>query len=306
MNFLALSYFRMVAEELNITHAAQKLYITQQALSFQIKKLEDELGVELFTRSPRLALTDAGRCLYNASLKIEDVSSELNDKLNDIRMESRGDLRIGLSFSRGQFILPSILPEYTVNNPKVHIRLFEEPSSALIEKLLRNEIDFWITAEQPLLEGIGCDELFTERFFLIIPRKVVTAIYGKKRAEEILSSDVPDMARLIECPIILLSSGNRSRDLFDNAMRIRHLVPNIVMETDNLQTAFALSQKEMALTIYSEMFLRNYAGALNPQVMIVPIDSYIPNDVVKIFYTEESMRSKYKVNFLKSIHRAIN
>jgi len=106
--------------------------------------------------------------------------------------------------------------------------------------------------------------------------------------------------------LVLLNPGNRSRDLFDNALRARKLTPNIILETDNSQTAFALAQKEMAITVYSDMFLRNYSGKLNPRVKIIPLGKYIPSDILHVYYTEECRSSGYKQSFLKSLHKAFS
>lgn len=308
MNFQSLAYFKTVAEELNITHAAQKLYISQQGLSSQIRKLEDELEVELFSRAPRLALTDAGRCLYEATKSIEGISGVLNDQLNEIRSEIRGELRIGLSFTRGQFILPSVLPEYARENPKVKIKLFEEPSLNLMDRLLKHEIDYWITAEKPQLEGLVCEPLFTERFYLVVPKSIIESAFSKKKAAEILEKMKTELVLedLVDCPFVLLNPGNRSRDLFDNAMRALRLVPQIILETDNSQTAFALAQKEMAITVYSDMFLKNYSGSLNPNVMLIPLDKYIPIDVLNIFHSADARYAQYKKRYLEMIHQTFS
>ncbi len=292
MNFLILKYFKTVATELNITHAAQKLYISQQALSAHMRNLENELGVKLFNRTPRLSLTDAGRCLLEATEGYDRLTNVLNDKLNDIRNHERGELRIGLSFTRGQFILPSVLPLYAQSHPQVHIRIYEEPSNSLMERLLHGEIDFWVTAENPDIEGIHKEQLFKESFFLVVPEKIINI------DEDFKLEDI------INCPFVLLNPGNRSRDLFDNAVRARKLTPNIILETDNSQTAFALAQKEMAITVYSDMFLRNYSGKLNPRVKIIPLGKYIPSDILHVYYTEECKSSGYKQSFLKSLHKA--
>lgn len=292
MNFLILKYFKTVATELNITHAAQKLYISQQALSAHMRNLENELGVKLFNRTPRLSLTDAGRCLLEATEGYDRLTNVLNDKLNDIRNHERGELRIGLSFTRGQFILPSVLPLYAQSHPQVHIRIYEEPSNSLMERLLHGEIDFWVTAENPDIEGIHKEQLFKESFFLVVPEKIITI------DEDFKLEDI------INCPFVLLNPGNRSRDLFDNAVRARKLTPNIILETDNSQTAFALAQKEMAITVYSDMFLRNYSGKLNPRVKIIPLGKYIPSDILHVYYSEECKSSGYKQSFLKSLHKA--
>ncbi|MBR1937768.1 MAG: LysR family transcriptional regulator [Spirochaetales bacterium] len=302
MNFLVLRYFKTVASELNITHAANKLYISQQALSSHIKNLEDELGVRLFNRTPRLSLTDAGRCLYEAVLGFDEVNETLNDKLNAIRNEERGELRIGLSFTRGQFILPQVLPEYAQNHALVHINIYEERSHVLRDRLLKGEIDFWISADDVNFEGVIKEPLFRENFFMVIPEKILEAHYGKRKAKEIfLDFRIEDV---IECPFILLTPGNRSRDLFDNIIRSRKLTPNIILETDNAQTAFALAQKEMALTLYSDMFLRNYTSTLNPSVRLISMQKYIPSDVLYIYHNEDSLSSKYKQKFLEDMHKA--
>ena len=308
MNFLILKYFKTVATELNITHAAQKLYISQQALSAHMRNLESELGVKLFNRTPRLSLTDAGRCLLEATEGYDRLTNVLNDKLNDIRNHERGELRIGLSFTRGQFILPLVLPPYAQAHPQVHINIYEESSFSLMERLLHNEIDFWVTAENPDIDGIIKEPLFKESFYIVIPDKILTSIYGEKEAQEKLKKFERDfeIEDIIQCPFVLLNPGNRSRDLFDNALRARKLTPNIILETDNSQTAFALAQKEMAITVYSDMFLRNYSGKLNPRVKIIPLGKFIPSDILHVYYTEECRSSGYKQSFLKSLHKAFS
>lgn len=306
MNFLALRYFKTVASELNITHAANKLYISQQALSSHIRNLEEELGVKLFNRTPRLSLTDAGRCLFEAAQDFENINSSLNAKLNSIRKEERGELRIGLSFTRGQFILPHVLPGYADKHPQVRINIYEERSNVLLERLLRNEIDFWISADNPDVEGLEKEPLFIESFYMVVPVKVLSRIFGEEKAKEIagkMDSDF-EIEDISLCPFVLLTPGNRSRDLFDNVMRAHKLTPNILLETDNSQTAFELAQKEMALTIYSDMFLRNYTGTLNPDVKLIPLEKYVKSDLLHVYYNPDNVSSRYKEAFLESLHKA--
>ena len=76
MNFLHLKYFLMVAKELNITRAAERLYISQQSLSNHISNLEKELETKLFVRSPKLSLTYAGEQLVDTATQILDLQSQ--------------------------------------------------------------------------------------------------------------------------------------------------------------------------------------------------------------------------------------
>ena len=87
MNFQHLKYFLMVAEELNITRAAERLYISQQSLSNHIGNLERELDVKLFTRSPKLSLTYAGGLLVDTATQILDLHSQYLSKVGDINKQ---------------------------------------------------------------------------------------------------------------------------------------------------------------------------------------------------------------------------
>ena len=95
MNFLHLKYFLLVAEELNITRAAERLYISQQSLSNHISNMEKELDVKLFTRSPKLSLTYAGDLLVETATQILDLHSQYLAKVGDINRHYMGLLRLG-------------------------------------------------------------------------------------------------------------------------------------------------------------------------------------------------------------------
>ena len=97
MNFSNLQYFVTVADELNVTKAAEKLYISQQSLSNQIIKLENELGVKLFARNPGLKLTYAGDRLYKSARHILDLHNQMLSEIEDIKDNKKGKLRIGIS-----------------------------------------------------------------------------------------------------------------------------------------------------------------------------------------------------------------
>lgn len=112
MNFLHLKYFLMVAEELNITRAAERLYISQQSLSNHISNMERELDVKLFTRSPKLSLTYAGGLLVETATQILDLYSQYQTKVGDINRHYLGMLRVGISHTCGLALMPDILPNF--------------------------------------------------------------------------------------------------------------------------------------------------------------------------------------------------
>ena len=119
MNFLHLKYFLMVAEELNITRAAERLYISQQSLSNHISNMERELDVKLFTRSPKLSLTYAGGLLVETATQILDLYSQYQTKVGDINRHYLGMLRVGISHTCGLALMPDILPKFRQEFPLV-------------------------------------------------------------------------------------------------------------------------------------------------------------------------------------------
>ena len=131
MNFLHLKYFLLVAEELNITRAAERLFISQQSLSNHISNMEKELDVKLFTRSPKLSLTYAGDLLVETATQILDLHSQFLAKVGDINRHYMGVLRVGISHTCGLALLPEILPQFQTEFPMVEFSLFEGNSTHL-------------------------------------------------------------------------------------------------------------------------------------------------------------------------------
>ena len=109
INFLNLEYFLVAAEELNFTRAAKRLYISQQSLSNHISNLEKEFDVVLFNRTSPLTLTYAGQALKTRARELLDLRDETYKEISDIKDFSTGQLSIGVSHTRGRFILPEIL-----------------------------------------------------------------------------------------------------------------------------------------------------------------------------------------------------
>ena len=145
MNFQNLEYFLAVARENNITKAAEQLGITQQALSNQISRMEDELGCRLFNRKHGFQLTAAGKEMLKSSKRILDIYDQTQLVMNDISENKRGELRIGVTHSRGQYILPVLLPDFARMYPNVSLSL-TEGSTRLLEKFENLRIQVLVAA----------------------------------------------------------------------------------------------------------------------------------------------------------------
>ncbi|MFC7910566.1 LysR family transcriptional regulator [Streptomyces nigra] len=134
-----LRYFVTVAEELHFTHAAARLYVSQPALSKQIRALERQLGVELLDRGPRgVTLTEAGAALLPHARSVLAAWAEGAAALDAVRAAARGTLVVGMSTSPGRGgLLPAIRSRFTAAHPEVTVRLrqvsWEDPTAGLAD-----------------------------------------------------------------------------------------------------------------------------------------------------------------------------
>ena len=110
INHLNLVYFIAAARELNFTRAAEKLYISQQALSNHIASLEKEVGLTLIERKAPMRLTCGGEIFYKYALEMEASYQAMLQELSDVKDEKRGKFAVGISHTRGRLLLPKVLP----------------------------------------------------------------------------------------------------------------------------------------------------------------------------------------------------
>ncbi|MEU6306147.1 LysR family transcriptional regulator [Streptomyces chartreusis] len=134
-----LRYFVAVAEELHFTRAAERLYVSQPALSKQVRALERHLGVELFRRDPQgVTLTEAGAALLPHARRVLDAWSDGSAALEAARAAARSTLVVGMSTSPGRGgLLPAIRSRFTAAHPDTVLRLrqvsWEDPTAGLAD-----------------------------------------------------------------------------------------------------------------------------------------------------------------------------
>ena len=189
MNLNNLNYFRAVAEELNITHASKKLHISQQALSNHISKLEAELGVPLFQRTPTFSLTYAGERLFETSSHIMDIHSQFLSEIKDINGEPVGKLKIGITHTRGQALLPLILPDFIKAHPNVIIQIEEANSKTLEDKLAHGEVDLVLGILPFSNNSAVVTRITTDRLFLAVPVSIMEELYPDKDERELVRAE---------------------------------------------------------------------------------------------------------------------
>lgn len=263
MNFLNLHYYTVVADELNITKAAERLYISQQSLSNHILNLEKELGIMLFTRTPSLSLTYAGKRVLRSALQILDIKRQMINEIDDINNQKRGELRIGISHTRGRVFLPKVLPTFHKERPLIDVSIKEGNSEQLEDWLRHGHIDLLISFSPILLNEAETIDLLKERLILVVPYKFMINLFPENHEEmtKKFSSGV-DAAVFQNCPYLMMTTGNRIRTLFDQYIKHIGISIKILLETESIETLLSLACEEMGITVYPEMFVKNLSPLL--------------------------------------------
>ena len=262
MNFLHLKYFLMVAEELNITRAAERLYISQQALSNHISNMERELNVKLFTRSPKLALTYAGDQLVQTATQILDLYSQYLNKVGDINRHYTGVLRVGISHTCGLALLPEVLPSFRSEFPMVEFSLSEGNSTQLEDELSHGRVDLIVCFQPIMLDGVETVPLTEQRLMLVVPKSFTDSRFGGQ-AEAIRNqyAEGADISAFQKMPFVLIKRGNRTRSIVDQYFSRYYFKPKLILETENTVTTLAMAQAGMGVTICPELFQRAIPAA---------------------------------------------
>lgn len=169
MSVDALHVFTTVVEQKNFSKAAEVLYISQPAVSMQIRNLENELGSKLILRSSKnLTLTQSGEILYTKAKQILTLYEEAKHEINHLKDEVSGTLKIGASFTIGEYVLPAILGEYTSQYPNVDI----DVSIANTEEILsdvRNGLTLGLVEGDVAGNDLTLTPFITDEMVLIVP-----------------------------------------------------------------------------------------------------------------------------------------
>lgn len=313
MNFTSLRYFAVVAEELNISHAAEKLFISQQSLSGHINRLEEELNVRLFERSPRLTLTYAGSCLLRISHQILDLEKQIHVQLDDISSERAGSLAIGLTRVRARTLLPQILPTYSKLYPRVEVHTIITDNQTLQEKLLKGELDLIICNNPPSCESTSNILLLRDRFCVIAPLALMRSRYPDTWEAAVLAyqNGHPFTAGFFRDVPVLLSVGTHVRMATDRFFQQIGTRPSALMETNDMETLFSLCERGMGITFsyenYAQKILpleRNYTGP-NDGALIFPVNDEALCGQIEISYRSDRYLSRAAKQFIEIAHSEV-
>ena len=166
-----LRYFRALAEELHYHKAADKLHISQSALSQQIKLLEQQLGVSLFDRlNKKISLSDPGELFYAEAIHILQQVERSMERLDQFHTGSAGTLKIGFVASAMSSFLPEAIKNFHTAYPAIHLRFEEMNNFEQLPALENGDIDIGFMRSNQVRDQMHILRVFEETFTLILPR----------------------------------------------------------------------------------------------------------------------------------------
>jgi len=202
MTLTELKYIVALAREKHFGRAAEACFVSQPTLSVAIRKLEDELGVQLFERGTAgIQTTAMGDQLIEQAQKVLDEASLLKDLARQGRDPLAGPLRVGVIFTIGPYLLPWLVPQMIQAHPSMPMLLQENYTVKLLETLRQGEIDVLILAEPFDAQGLVIEPVYDEHFMVAVPRQHP---WAKRRR-------IPS-AELTQQTMLLLGSGHCFRD----------------------------------------------------------------------------------------------
>jgi DNA-binding transcriptional LysR family regulator len=186
MNIEQLYTFQEVARLGSFSEVAKKLGLSQPAVSFQIQKLEQELGIRLIDRSQRsLTLTGAGKRLLDFAETVETEREHLQFDLEQMRDEIAGDLHLNASTIPGEYLLPPLLARFKERHPAVRIQVDVSDSVTVIERISGNTGEIGFCGIMPAGQDLDSFRIASDEIVLIVPPEHPFAKKGEVAPDEL-------------------------------------------------------------------------------------------------------------------------
>ena len=172
-----LKSFTAVADEKSFSTAAKHLFISQQSLSKQIAKLEEELGTTLFVRSRPLSLTPDGRQFLQTAKEILQLKQQYEESSSHSFSGSHF-IHVGIEHTVARAILPYVLPQYLKDHPDTYVKVTEESPAVLHKSIIYDDVDLVIGSINGAPDNYDIVNLCKKEHLLVVPKKIMHELAG--------------------------------------------------------------------------------------------------------------------------------
>jgi DNA-binding transcriptional LysR family regulator len=284
-----LQVFHAVAKHLSFTKAAEALFMTQPAVTFQIKQLEEHFDTRLFERGHgRIGLTPAGQVVLEYAERILALSAELDTRVKEMTGEVSGPLLVGASTTIAEFLLPQVLGEFKSRHPKVQPRLVVANSETVESRVAEHTLDIGFIEAPSHLAGVVTDVCCEDELQAVCAPSHPLARLKTASAKQ-----------LAQYPYISREPGSGTREVTDQYFRKAGVPPeslNVVMEMGSPEALKGVICTGVGFAIMSRAAVarESRAGEL-ARVALVPR----LNRDLSVVYPKEKFRSRLVNTFVE-------
>jgi LysR family transcriptional activator of glutamate synthase operon len=220
MDWHQLKYFQTLASEENITKAADKLNLSQPALSRSISRLEEEIGVPLFERMNRgVILNQYGKIfLQHANQALSEIDEAIQ-KINDMVNPLHGTISLAFIQTLGSSYVPDLISEFQKKFPNITFQLYQDTTTKILKQVDAAEINIGFCSPQEPIEHLGYSLIVKEELYLIVP-----ASHRLAGVQEV------DLIEVSEEPFILFKQDTALREVIDKLCVEAGFHPKIAFE----------------------------------------------------------------------------
>ena len=273
MELRQLEYFVAVAEEANFTRAAERMHVAQPGISAQIRKLEREVGQELFDRSGRTTrLTDAGRAVLPYARSALAAVAGARTAVDELTGLLRGRIAVGIVGAGPTITFANQLTAFHGDHPGVDITLTEADSATLLDRLRSGELDLVVVG----LTTEPTPDLTVE---VLAEDPIVAAVC---RDHPLAAESSVPLSALRGLPLITLPRGNGVRSRIEDVCARAGFAPHVAFEASNIAVLARLTEAGVGVAIVPGPLVAIMSTALH----VLPIHPEVHAQIALAWRTE--------------------
>lgn len=295
ISFKQLNYALAVAETLHFKKAAEQCHVSQSALSSSIQEMEAQLGFQVFERDNRKVLvTTLGQAFLAKAGEIRVQMEDLNQMSQRFAKPLSYPVSLGVIPTIGPYLLPKVLPSVRQNCPDLELRIEEEQSHVLVQKVRNGELDIGVLALPYDVSGLLSFDFWDEDFYVVTHAKDPLA--GR-----------PEVSRteLLDAQLLLLKDGHCLKDHALAVCQLPDSNGNHSLEGTSLYTLVQMVAGKMGITLVPQLSLDQLVEP-NPELSSVALDEPGPHRKLAFIcrpnYAGVNNIEALKEMFLKQLH----
>ena len=290
MKLQQLKYLLAIVDNgLNITAAAERMYTSQPGVSKQLKLLEEELGMQLFTRKGKSlgSITAAGHQVIERARIIMREADNIRSLASDYYQEEEGSLSIATTHTQARYVLPEIVSEFRKRFPKVGLNLHQGTSEQIADMVSANDIDFAIAT--------GSNELFAD--LMLVPSYRWDRSIVVPKAHELTTLDRKiTLQDLAQYPLVTYVFSFGGQSSLKRAFENEGLEPDVVFTARDADVIKTYVRMGLGVGIVASM-----AADCDDRedLQVIEAEGLFPRSTTWIGYRKDAVLRRYMVDFIQ-------